>query len=700
MRRFRLRAALPRRLRSIATDRAYVASSARSRTAAHDRRHRGWRAEASCALWWGRTPGDEGAVTAGQEAAENAILTRSVSRVAGVAVAVTEEFDVPSVELRASSEELQATNEELQATNEELGTLNRVLGERGDALQDLNVDLENIQASMSQGMVIVNRELAVTRFTPMAVRVFALMDVHIGRPLLDAPTTLDIPGLEAALHSVVAGGPRQSIEAGDNKTAYLVQVLPYRAPDGRRLGAIVTLTDVSEMAALRTTAEAAFAELHEKSELLTRQATYDAVTGLINRGYFSDRLATEIARSSRTGGKVALAWIDLDHFKEINDELGHQAGDATLRVIGERVTKSVRGSDVIGRLGGDEIGVIVAGYGSTVELDVILERIVVAVREPFECDGHDVVVTASVGIALYPLDATTPKDLMRAADAAMYAAKRQGGDDFGYFDESMNEASGERRAKRLEITEAIARHEFELHYQPIVDAESGEPWGVEALVRWRRDGGLVPAADFIPFCEESGIIRALGLVTIRLLRHDLPIIRSSCGADFRVSFNMSVTQLEDRHVGEMIEESSGKTDLNGIVVEILESVFLPDRSKALAVLEALAARGAEISIDDYGSGYSNVRLLEALDPAYIKLDRSFLGEHHSRDSRAALIRSAVQIAHVVGATVIAEGVESADHRHLVREAGVDLVQGFVIARPMPLAELLLWLRDRPAASAG
>jgi two-component system CheB/CheR fusion protein len=233
-----------------------------------------------------------------------------------------------------------------------------------------------------------------------------------------------------------------------------------------------------------------------------------------------------------------------------------------------------------------------------------------------------------------------------------------------------------------------------MHYQPVVDANSGSVWGVEALVRWRKDGTILSADQFVPFCEDSGQIRALGMVTMALVRADVEALRAAGHPDLRIAFNMSVTQLEDRHFAEILDQFAVSDGLHGFVVEILESVFLPDHTQALQVLDRLSELGAQTSIDDYGSGYSNVRLLETLEPDYIKLDRSFLSEHHAADSRAALVRSAVEISHVVGALVIAEGIETDEQHVLVREAGVDFVQGFGVARPMPLAALLEWLVDR------
>ena len=598
--------------------------------------------------------------------------------------------------LRRSLVELQAVNTELEASNEELRALNLELTVRGGDLQVLNTDLENIQGALSQGTVIVNKALRVTRFSPMAVRVFALLDSDIGEPLLTAPTTVEIPGFEAALRGVADGGPRVSIEAGNDHISYLVQVLPYTAPDGRRLGAIVTLTDVSEMVDLRTVAAKAFVELKDKSELLQHEATFDSVTGLVNRGHFSQLLALAIARATRDGSHLALAWIDLDKFKEINDEYGHEAGDVTLKVTGQRVLQSIRASDAVGRLGGDEIGVLITGYGTTAELDVVLERIVAAAREGIPLEDQQMHLTASVGVALFPEDARSPKDLMRAADAAMYEVKRQSGDGFAYFNESMNDAAGARRTLRHEIAAAIENDAFVMHYQPVIDAPTGTVWGVEALVRWQRAGDILSADAFVPFCEDSGQIRALGMVTMALVRADVRTLREAGHPDLRIAFNMSVTQLEDRHFTDLLDEYTDPSSLSGLVVEILESVFLPDHGQAIQILDRMSALGAQTSIDDYGSGYSNVRLLETLEPDYIKLDRSFLSEHHNTAGRSALVRSAVEISHVVGALVIAEGIETDEQHELVREAGVDFVQGFGIASPMPLDDLLEWLRVRAA----
>jgi diguanylate cyclase (GGDEF)-like protein len=400
--------------------------------------------------------------------------------------ASSEELQASSEELQASNEELQASNEELQATNEELAILNQESFQRGDFLQHLNTHLANVEASVNQGMVIVDQDLRVTRFTPLAVRVFGLVDTDVGLPVLSARTTLPIPGLDAALRGVLGGGPRLSIQARDDEVCYLVQVLPYKDSEGLTLGAIITLTDVTELDSLRATAEATLAELQVKSELLEGTA-FDSVTGLLNRKNFSDALANEISQSSRAGSQLALAWIDLDRFKEVNDEHGHDAGDVTLRTASARLLEVVRSTDVVGRLGGDEIGVLIVDYKSPGELDAVLDRLLDALRQPIEIDGRETRISGSIGVALFPEDAHSPEDLLVAADAAMYEVKKRLGDGAAYFTPSMSNAAAERRRMRIDIGAAIESCDFELHYQPIVHAMTNVVWGVDALMRWRRE---------------------------------------------------------------------------------------------------------------------------------------------------------------------------------------------------------------------
>ncbi len=608
--------------------------------------------------------------------------------------ASSEELQAASEELQAANEELESSNEELQATNEELGTLNQELRSRAEQLARLNEVLENVQESLDQGMVIVNAAGAVVRYSPSAVRLFALMESDLGRPLATVPTTIPIDGLVDAIHAVVAGHGRQRIEVQSERISYLVEVLPFVGGKGTTEGAIVTMTDVTEMLTLRSTLESAIAELQEREVRLKEQATYDSVTGLLNRGAFSEAVVREIARARRAERPLALVWVDLDRFKEVNDGRGHDAGDAALRMCASRISEVLRDGDFVGRLGGDEFGVTIADYRHDAELDAIVERIVMALRDPLDIAGQEVRVSGSLGVALFPADADSAEELLRASDAAMYSAKRAGGDARAYFDESMNTAADERRVLRERLDRAIRDREFVLHFQPIVTLPDLEPWGVEALIRWNRDGESVGAGEFIPFAEETGQIRALGMETLALLRDDIARLHAAGFGDVGVSVNMSVMQLEDRLLTELLDHWPTPGGLQGVTIEILESAFLPDRPHALRTVQQLSSLGARVAVDDYGSGYSNLKLLENLSPDFLKLDRSFLSVRHDPAARRALLTSAVVIAGVVGARVIAEGAETDADLELLTEVGADMVQGFRVAQPMPVDELEAWLAAR------
>jgi two-component system CheB/CheR fusion protein len=441
-------------------------------------------------------------------------------------------------------------------------------------------------------------------------------------------------------------------------------------------------------------------ELREQTAELSRRASTDAGTGLLNRDHFQQTLARHIARCETQGTSVALVWVDIDQFKDVNDRYGHAAGDEVLRCSAERMESSVRSNDIVGRLGGDEFGVILAHFESASELEVVLERMLTALRQPISVGEAEVVISGSMGVAVYPEDGLTPEDLMRSADAAMYAIKKRTGDGYEYFREDLTREAEIRRHLRSDIGNAIRDEAFSLHYQPILTAASGEVWGVEALMRWHRNGEIVAAEEFIAFCESTGQIRALAPLTFRRLREDLAAFRASGCEVGRACVNVSVSQLEDKDFTSLMKWWPSPTGLSGVVMEITESVFLPDHQRSFNAIELLSRLGAEISVDDFGSGYSNLMLLEALSPKCIKLDKSFLGARAGSRNGRELITAAVDMAHALQSVVVAEGIETDDQLTTVREIGADLVQGYAIAMPMPRDELIEWLRERTPVSAG
>lgn len=433
---------------------------------------------------------------------------------------------------------------------------------------------------------------------------------------------------------------------------------------------------------------------HEQQEELARQTAIDASTGLLNRMHFQRSLEREIDQCQQTGTPLALVWIDSDRFKEVNDQYGHAVGDAILRATAEGLASAVRPTDIVGRVGGDEFGVMLNGYADANDREAAVDRMLWAIRQPTPAGETGVVMTASIGVAVYPEDGDTADALMQAADTAMHAAKRRGGNTFEYFREEMTRAADERRRRRAEIDRAIAGQEFEMHYQPIIDVRSGRLWGVEALVRWNREGRVVAAGEFIDFCEASGQIRALAPLTLSLFRTDLELLRAA-GADVgRACVNLSPSQLEDRAFTDLMGWWPPPSGLQGVVVEVTEAAFLPRQGRAIEALELLAGLGAELSVDDFGSGYSNFSLLKSLSPSFIKLDRSFLADLQAGGRGGQLLAAAIQMAHALNSSVIAEGIESEEQLAAVSELGADLVQGDFIAEPMPRDVLVSWIWDR------
>ena len=608
--------------------------------------------------------------------------------------ATSEELQASMEELQSTNEELQAANEELQATNEELSTVNQEQRARGEQLERLNSDLENFQSSADQGMVLLDKALLIRRFTPKAVRVFALTPEDIGTSILDAPAAVPLPDLMGPLPRVLGGGTSETFDVTSTAGAFVVRLMPYRDRAGEIQGVVLTLSDISEMAVLRDQARDALNVAQERSQQLEQQSKVDALTSLLNRSEFAETLERELARCRRRSERLAVLWIDLDQFKEVNDGLGHEAGDVVLQVSATRLAASMRDTDAFGRLGGDEFGLVLVGPDNLNDLDIVLERIVDSYRRPIDTPTGEARISASVGVALYPEDGSEGEDLLRAADAAMYSVKGAGGDGSAYFAPAMNDEALERRRRRVALRHGLEHDEFTVFYQPIVRIDDGSVWGVEALLRWDNGSDLVSASDFVTYAEGSGQIRALGEIALREVSQDLSALRSAGHEDLSVSVNMSVLQLADQHLPEMLSRWFPAKDLQGIVIEVVESIFLPANKRAVEALNNLVDLGAKTAVDDFGSGYSNYRLLSVFAPAYIKLDQSLFNSVEGHAKQMALVASSTQVAQAFGAQVIAEGIESQEQWDLVSAAGVDLVQGYLLARAMPLNELLVWLDER------
>jgi diguanylate cyclase (GGDEF)-like protein/PAS domain S-box-containing protein len=425
---------------------------------------------------------------------------------------------------------------------------------------------------------------------------------------------------------------------------------------------------------------------------LQRLANFDPLTGLPNRSLLLDRLEQATRVAQRSGELVAVLFIDLDQFKQVNDTLGHAAGDELLRKVADRLRKSCREEDTFGRLGGDEFLVIMQRLPSHTGAAVLANNLVRELEQPFELQRREIYVGGSIGISLFPRDAQDVETMIKHADVAMYQAKRNRQLRVYFYSEEMNARALERLELGSEIRRAVEREEFELHFQPKVEVASGRVAGVEGLLRWRSPTrGLVPPAVFIPILEETGLIAVVGRMVLARACKQANEWRSLGFGRIQVAVNVSPAQLKSEALVEDVQmalEASG-LPAGDLQLEITESLLFDDFEQASSLLAKMTARGISIALDDFGTGYSSLGSLHNLPVNCVKIDRSFV--HALGNSKSTIVAAIINVAHTLGMKVVAEGVETEAQRAILESLGCEELQGYLVARPMPNEELLVWL---------
>ena len=435
----------------------------------------------------------------------------------------------------------------------------------------------------------------------------------------------------------------------------------------------------------------------EAAEQAQHLALHDALTGLPNRILFRERLELAAAAAARRRTLAAVLCIDLDHFKDVNDTRGHAAGDLILKQAAARLREVVRDSDTVARLGGDEFAVVQNDVGSLAEVQALCQRLVDAFRSPFAVDGHPAHLGLSIGVALAPIDADNPDDLLRQADLALYRAKSEGRGEFRLFEPVMDAQLRARKQLEDDLREALLRAEFILEYQPQVALATGRIVGAEALVRWRHPRhGLLGPGSFIPIAEQTGLIFPLGAWILRAACADA----AGWPGEVRVSVNLSPIQVRQRRLVDEVAEALHATGLaaDRLELEVTEGILLKDTEQALAALEELKELGVHIAMDDFGTGYSSLGYLQRFPFDKLKIDRCFVRDLFVSSGSAAIIRAVIGLGRGLGISVIAEGVETDAQLSFLEREGCAAVQGFHLGRPMPAAELARRLgeQDRPA----
>ena len=431
---------------------------------------------------------------------------------------------------------------------------------------------------------------------------------------------------------------------------------------------------------------------HRKSaeEEIRQLAYHDALTGLPNRTLFRDRLFQALAQGQRDDHSVALLFLDLDRFKDINDSLGHSVGDLLLQAVAERLNHSARRSDTVSRQGGDEFVVLLTSVRDAHEVTIVAQKILHLLSEPFIIEGQELFTSTSIGISLFPFDGDDADTLLKNADTAMYAAKERGRNTFQFFSEEMNSRAMDRRELEADLRRALQQNEFFLAYQPQVDLRAGKLVGVEALLRWNHPTkGLIPPDRFIPVAEEGGLINAIGAWVLNKACAQNRLWQDMGFTPFPVSINISGHQFKRRDLVETVEQALEVSGLEPhlLELELTESVLMENAEITIENLTDLKIRGVKLSIDDFGTGYSSLSYLKHFPIDRIKIDRSFVHDITNNADDAAIVETIIAMAHNLDLGVIAEGVETRDQLEFLRARHCFEMQGFYFSPPLPEEEL-------------
>ena len=488
------------------------------------------------------------------------------------------------------------------------------------------------------------------------------------------------PGDDPGLAALATGQPQRDVVIGVPRGGglawLLVSAQPERNANGSVRDVLVTFGDITER--------------KRSQEQIRHLAYHDSLTGLPNRELFLDRLSVALAHAVRYQSGLAVVFVDLDHFKVVNDSLGHSIGDQLLRAVGQRIRVALREEDTVARLGGDEFTALLPGTSDPDAASRIAEKLQHAIKQPLLIEGRELQVSASIGIGLFPADGDDAESLLKNADTAMYRSKELGRDQFQFYTAAM----GQRVMLHLDLEgrlrKALSAGSLMLHYQPFVDLETGRVEGVEALLRWNdAERGMIPPDDFIPLAEVTGLIGELSAWVLRTAAaQHAQIVRATRVAP-HLAVNLSAGQFHRGEVVELIKGILRETNLDPghLELEITETVAMQDQARTVETLHRLKDLGVRISIDDFGTGYSSLSYLHRFPIDTIKIDRSFVNGIATDKSSAGIVSAIIAVARELKLTVVAEGVETEEQLRYLRRQRCDLAQGFLLGRPAPVESL-------------
>ncbi|THB73003.1 MAG: GGDEF domain-containing response regulator [Gammaproteobacteria bacterium] len=548
-------------------------------------------------------------------------------------------------------------------------------------LQILSNKNESILTFAGEGILVISKDGAIMLSNPASQKLLEVEESEIiGMSICDIITTDETKKY----------GWNDSVlyKCANNNNTYHIDNTEFRKINGQRFPVDYTFSpikddpDTAGMIIFRDISIRKHAE-----EQLIKLARYDSLTGLANRSVFKDSLVRSMARAARQKQMVGVMFLDLDHFKEVNDKHGHTIGDQLLISVANRLQKCIRTNDMAARLGGDEFAIILDLISSSDNAAHIAQKIIDTVGGQHELDGISVYISPSIGITIYPGESETPEDILKSADSAMYRAKEVGRNNYQFYDRKMYEKARERAHLENELKIATMRNDFELYYQPQISSKTGQICGLEALLRWPHyDFGMVSPAVFIPAAESTGLITTIGewvLRTVCQQTHEW-VEKGITGLDLTVALNVSTRQLRDGTFAKMVEEviKTSHLEPNQVEIEITESTIMDDPETAIAELQKVHDLGVKIAMDDFGTGFSSLSYLNMLPIDTIKIDQSFTKDIGEDPKDEAIVKAIIGLAHTLGLKVIAEGVEEEYHVNFLRENGCDILQGYFYSRPV------------------
>ena len=471
-------------------------------------------------------------------------------------------------------------------------------------------------------------------------------------------------------------------------TSISVSVL--RDENGNVIGVTRYTQDITHKKAIE-------AKLKRQTELLNFQAYHDALTGLPNRTLFEDRLQQSISRAKSRQEKLALLFIDLDNFKQINDTLGHDFGDAVLQIVAKRFLQCIRSEDTLARLGGDEFTVLIQNLERASATAAIAQKLNESLKTPITVNGHELHLSASIGISIYPKDATEKQDLFKYADTAMYKAKEMGRDNYQFYSEEMTRLALKKAIMEKELRKAIKHRDFSVYYQPQIDATTGEIVGTEALVRWAHPTfGLLTPDSFIPIAEESHLIVEVDRLVMEQAMQDIKMWYDQGYNPGTLSLNLSIKQLMNRDFIKQLLDTAKRIgfDIEKLKFEITESQMMHDPEKSIEVLEMLRDLKIKVAIDDFGTGYSSLAHIKRLPVKTLKIDRSFIQDLPFDEEDCAISKAIIVLAQSLNLDIVAEGVETKAQLEYLMDNGCHLIQGYYFSKPLPKEAMRAFMESK------